>query len=71
MEYIIVGDTKNYEGCLICTCGNNKEFAEKVLVELRNPTNEMDKKRVEGHFNLRIEEVNSNECWWNDPFLAN
>jgi len=70
MEYIIVGDTEQFEDCLVCTC-SNKEHAEKVLNEFLNNPTEEDKRLIAGHFNLRIEELDDSEGWWNDPFLAN
>ena len=65
-EYIIVGDTKDYSGCLIYRCGNNRENAERVLNRLLNNPNDNDKFVSKGHSNIRIEEVDSSECWWND-----
>lgn len=65
-EYVIVGDTKNYIGCLVATCGTNKEYANKILdYMINNPA------LCKGHNNLRIEEIKSQDCWWNDSFLAN
>lgn len=62
MEYIIQEHTEQYGWCLFTTCGRNKEFAEKCLVKAQkaNP-NKL----------LRLEEVASRDCWWNDPFLSN
>jgi hypothetical protein len=65
-EYIIVGDTKDYNGCLIYRCGDNRENAEKVFDRLLNNPNNNDKFVSKGHFNIRIEETNSSDCWWND-----
>lgn len=42
-EYIIVGDTKDYKDCLIYRCGNNQEYAERVLDRLLNNPNDNDK----------------------------
>lgn len=70
-EYIIVGDTKDYEGCLIYVCGRNKEHAEDVLKRVIESPSESDRKATKGHSNLRLKEVVSEDCWWNDPFLAN
>ncbi|MBQ2176838.1 MAG: hypothetical protein II453_17910 [Alphaproteobacteria bacterium] len=70
-EYVIVGDTKNYFGCLVMVCKGDRDFAEKVLQRmLSNPT-QNDKRCMKGHTNLRIEEVEEKDCWWNDPFLVN
>lgn len=67
MEYLIIGDTKNYKNCLIYRCGNNRENAERVLDRLLNNPNDNDKFVSKGHFNIRIEEVDdSSECWWSD-----
>ena len=65
-EYLIVGDTKNHKDCLIYRCGNNQEYAERVLDRLLNNPNDDDKFASKGHFNIRLKEVNSSECWWND-----
>ena len=70
-EYVIVGDTKNYIGCLVATCGINKEYANKILDRMINSPTENDKVLCKGHNNLRIEEIKSQDCWWNDSFLAN
>jgi hypothetical protein len=65
-EYLIVGDTKNHKDCLIYRCGNSREDAEKVFDRLLNNPNNNDKFVSKGHFNIRIEETNSSDCWWND-----
>jgi hypothetical protein len=65
-EYLIVGDTKNYKDCLIYRCGNNRENAENVLDRVLNNPNNDDKFILKGHSNVRIEEVDNSDCWWND-----
>jgi len=70
-DYFIVGDTKRYGTCLIYTCGKSREVAEKVLDRMLNNPNEQDKKELKAHTNIRINEEESENCWWNDPFLAN
>lgn len=70
-EYIIVGDTEEYNGCLVYTCGTDKSFAEQVLTKMLAVPTEQDKKVMETHSNLRVEEVQPEYCWWNDSFLAN
>ena len=68
-EYIIIGDTKRYKGCLVTVCRGNRELAESVLNRmLTNPTDN-DKVLMKGHANLRIEPVEEKDQWWNDPFL--
>ena len=69
-EYIIVGDTKDYKDCLIYTCGTF-ERAKEVLQKMFADPTEQDKEEMKKHTNIHIKEVNSNEFWWNDPFLAN
>ena len=69
-EYIIVGDTDEFKDCLIYTCGTKKR-AEEVLERMMNNPDEEDNRMIQKHHNIRIEEVPDNECWWNDPFLAN
>lgn len=70
-EYIIIGDTIAYTGCLVCVCGTDKNHAEKVLFRMKNAPTDNDKIITKGHTNLRIKEVAAKDCWWNDPFLAN
>lgn len=58
-EYIVIGDYENHKGCLIYTCGVNRERAQrafetaKLLPEYENYTN------------IRIEEIESKGAWWN------
>lgn len=68
MEYVIVGDTKEYEGCLVCICGT-KENAEECLHRMLTNPNDNDKKLIEGHTNLRIDTVKDDDCWWNQGSL--
>lgn len=63
-DYVIVGDTKEYEGCLVCIAGNTYEKANEVLnCMLNNPT-ENDKQLMRDHTNFRIEFVEEEDCWW-------
>lgn len=56
-DYIIVGDTERFDGCLICVAGKTKERADEVLNRmLTNPTKN-DKRLMGGHRNMRIKEV--------------
>jgi len=70
-EYVIMGDTERFNDCLVAVCGSDKDHAMKVLNRMINNPTENDKLLIKGHHNLRVQEVNSGECWWNDPFLAN
>ena len=64
-EYIIVGDTDRGE-CLVYVGFHSQERAEQTIQQiLTNPT-ENDKKVTKGHSNLRVKEVNSEDCWWNE-----
>ena len=63
-DYVIVGDTKNYDGCLVCVCGNSYRLAQQTLHRMLNSPTENDKKLMQGHSNLRVEEVPAKECWW-------
>lgn len=65
-EYNIVGDTKDYKGCLILTCGKSEERANEVLNRLLTNPTESDKMMIKGYTNLRIEKVDSGKCWWNE-----
>ena len=64
-EYIIVGDTKEYKDCLIYVCGYSIEHTEKVLNRMLNNPTKYDEKAMTGLTNLKIKEVNSEDCWWN------
>lgn len=68
-EYIIIGDTERFTGCLVTICkGASREQAEKVLERmLTNPT-ENDLRLMNGHTNFRIEAVGEEAQWWNDPY---
>jgi len=65
MEYIIVGDTEKYKGCLIYVCGKDKERAEKALERMKTNPTENDLAISKGHANLRVETVQDKDCWWN------
>ena len=71
MEYIIVGDTEKHGECLIYTVNGGKDFAEEVLHRMLTKPTEYDLRAMQGHKNIRVKEVESKDCWWNDPFLAN
>ena len=64
-EYMIVGDTKDHNDCLIYICGSNKNHAEDVLQRILNNPSENDLRVSKGHTNLRIGEVESEDAWWN------
>lgn len=65
-EYNIIGDTKDYKGCLIMACGKSEERAKETLNRLLiNPT-ESDKMMMKEHTNIRIEKVGDDKCWWNE-----
>ena len=64
-EYIIIGDTEQYEGCLVFLCGSSFEHAQRVLHQILNNPTEDDKKSMDGLRNFRIKEVNEEDCWWN------
>ena len=65
-EYIIVGDSEHYEGCLIYTCGADREKAEEYLDRIIYSPTDNDIKATEGMTNLRIKEVSEEEEWWSD-----
>lgn len=64
MQYLIKVDTETYNDCLICVCGSSFESAEQCLKRMLNNPTENDKKLIEGAKNLRIEEADEKECWW-------
>ena len=70
MEYTIIGDTKKYGPCLIYVCGKKRETAERVLDRMMNHPDEIDLMSMKGVTNIRINEVEEKQAWWNDPFLA-
>ena len=70
-EFIIVGDTKDYKECLVCLAETSRTYAEERLDKLVNHPSETDLVISAGHTNLRIKEVESKDCWWNDPYLCN
>ena len=71
MEYVIVGDTEKYNGCLVTVCKGGLKQAEEVLARMQTNPTENDRYLTKGHTNLRIEVVEDKDCWWNDPFLCN
>ena len=64
-EYIIVGDVENLGTCLVRLCGTSRKWAEQVLDRMLNNPTEDDIKSMKGHINLRVEEVEPKDCWWN------
>ena len=70
-EYIIIGDTEKYEGCLVTVVHGTRERAEERLEQMLTVPTANDKILMEGHTNLRIKDVEEKDQWWNDPFLAN
>lgn len=69
-EYIIIGDTPDYDGCLVYTCGGDRDVAEDYLDRILNNPTENDLKATQGMTNLRVVEASETEQWWNDPFLV-
>lgn len=64
-EYIIVGDTDKFTGCLVRIClGADKTQAETILERVRNEAESVRYK------NLRIEEIGEKDAWWNDSVLV-
>lgn len=62
-DYVIVGDTKQYKGCLVYVCGT-LENATKVLNRMLNNPTKDDKELMVEHTNFRIEFVEEQDCWW-------
>ena len=65
-DYVIIGDTDKYEGCLVCVTGSTLERANEVLNRMLNNPTEHDKRMMSGHTNFRIKEVPAEDCWWRD-----
>lgn len=66
MSYIIVGDTKEYKGCLVYLIGGDKSLAERTLQRMLNNPTEGDRKLLETHTNLRVTE--EAHGWWDDEY---
>lgn len=62
-DYVIVGDTKTYNDCLVYVCGS-ADVAEKTLDRMLNNPTEYDKELLKKHTNLRIDFVSEKNCWW-------
>ena len=74
MGYVIVGDTAQYKGCLVSAFSENswtREKCEKRLEQMLTAPTDNDKLLLKGHTNFRVEETESKNKWWNDPFLVN
>lgn len=65
IEYVITGDTEKYKDCLIYVIGESFDRAKEILNRMLNNPTENDKRVMNGAFNLRIEEVDKKDCWWN------
>jgi len=63
-DYVIVGDTAQYSGCLVYVCGTSLECANQVLLRMLNNPTDNDKMLMRTHSNLRIERVEEKDCWW-------
>ena len=61
-EYIIQVNDNKYGWCLERLAGTNEIRAKEILAKTQaeNPNKE-----------FRLCEVNNEECWWNNNFLAN
>ena len=60
-EYIIAEYSDKYGWCLFRLAGYDLDIAKQILVKLQK---EYSNKQ------LKIEAVNSAECWWNDPTMC-
>lgn len=56
-NYVIVGDTMDHDGCMICVCGNSYRSAQQALHRMLNSPTDNDTKLMQGYRNLRVEEV--------------
>jgi hypothetical protein len=68
-EFVIIGDTAKYKDCLVGLAGTDRACAEEVLDRMVNNPTENDKAISKGHYNLRIKEVASKDCWWHQGWL--
>lgn len=60
-SYVIVGDTKRYNGCLIYAIDGGLDSAQRILDRMLNNPNEDDLMALEEHTNIRID---ISEVWW-------
>lgn len=65
-DYVIVGDTKKYNDCLVYVIGKSYENAEETLSRMLNNPTENDKRLMLEFTNLKIELVEEKDCWWNN-----
>lgn len=65
-SYVIAGDTKSHKDCLVYVVGSDYKRAEEVLNRMLNNPTDDDKGVMTEHTNLRIEFVESKDCWWNN-----
>ena len=66
VEYIIKGDFgPNHESCLVFVCGPSAATAYTILKRMQTNPTENDKKLTKGASYLWVEQVASNDCWWN------
>ena len=63
-DYVIVGDTQQYKGCLVCVAGTFERANEILIRMISNPTDN-DRRLMDRHTNFRIEFVEDKDCWWN------
>lgn len=72
MGYAIVGDTEKYKGCLVIALKGNwtRDKAEARLQELLASTDEMDKRAIAGHTNIRVRATEPENEWWNESALV-
>ena len=62
-DHVIVGDTKEFDECLVYICGT-LDNANKVLHRMLTNPDDNDKALMQGHSNFRIKEVPEKDCWW-------
>lgn len=63
-EFIVAGDTAEYKGCLVFTCGKSLEHAKKVLQESLEGTDPSTARTCKRFTNLRLKRVKSADAWW-------
>ena len=69
MGYIIIGDSKKYgfKDCLVrVLLTDNQETAKEMLRKYQEAGYDRNQ-----YSNIRLQETESNEEWWNDMILAN
>ncbi len=70
-EYVISGYTDDGYVCVVKHSFRNKFGAKFVLDKMLSKPTKVDEFQMKGLHNFFVEEVKSDEMWWNDKKLCN